>query len=72
MYNAVSILSIVQVFDNEIPVFFLSNPPHLMAFSSEKSNDGGRDRPVGGRHTATLCVLVILSEMYGSLPLRRC
>ena len=63
----------MQVFDNEIPVFFLtkSTPLHCI-FISKSKRRRKRPTPVGGVHLATLCVLVILCERYGSLPLRHC
>ena len=67
-------LSIVLVFDSEILVCFLSPPPTSLHFSSVKSNEGWRDRPVGGDIQQlsvfwTLCLKGITLYLFGIVEL---
>ena len=65
-------LSIVLVFDSEIPVCFYQTHPTSLHFSSVKSN--GRDRPVGGDIQQlsvfwTLCLKGITLYLFGIVKL---
>lgn len=60
------------VFDSEIPVCFLSHPPHFIAFLISKIKRRLKWPTCWWRHSEPLCVLDTLSERYNSLPFRHC